>query len=195
MSSDGGTGTVDPEWAYSDLMCRRFQDNAFGLPPKDAACQSPPYLRQASPDVNKGHSISPAVVPRSTRSAQIKNSGAPIKTGKEWVVKVRYDEGLAIHIDPEPCVGPREGAGEASAGEHSQPWSGAAAARGRRVRNEQLTAWTSCAKDEGGPLGIGFQEQVPNQSKRQRSKDVVVSVGSKVRRGIRAGEHPRDERE
>jgi hypothetical protein len=64
-----------------------------------------------------------------------------------------------------------------------------------RVRNEQLTAWTSCAKDEGGPLGIGFQEQVPNQSKRQRSKDVVVSVGSKVRSKIRAGEHPRDERE
>jgi len=31
--------------------------------------------------------------------------------------------------------------------------------------NEQLTAWTSCPKDEGGPLGIGFQEQVPNQSK------------------------------
>jgi homoserine acetyltransferase len=74
-------------------------------------------------------------------------------------------------------------------------WACAAASRGRRVRNEQLTAWTSCAKDEGGPLGIGFQEQVPNQSKRQRSKDVVVSVGSKVRSKIRAGEHPRDERE
>jgi hypothetical protein len=39
-------------------------------------------------------------------------------------VKVRYDEGLAIHIGPEPCVGPREGAGEASAGEHTgQPLS------------------------------------------------------------------------
>ena len=60
----------------------------------------------------------------------------------------------------------------------------AAGARGRRVQNEQLTAWTSCAKDEGGPLGIGFQERVPNQSKRQRSKDVVVSVGSKVRDGV-----------
>jgi hypothetical protein len=49
------------------------------------------------------------------------------------------------------------------------------------VCNEQLTVGISCAKDEGGPLGIGFQEQVPNQSKLLRSKDVVVSVGSKVR--------------
>ena len=36
-------------------------------------------------------------------------------------------------------------------------------------------------KDEGRPLGIGFQEQIPNQSKLLRSKGVVVSVGSKVR--------------
>jgi len=49
------------------------------------------------------------------------------------------------------------------------------------VCNEQLTVGISCAKDEGGPLGIGFQEQVPNQSKPLRSKGVVVSVGSKVR--------------
>ncbi len=39
-------------------------------------------------------------------------------------MKVRYDEGLAICIGPEPCVGIREGAGEASAGERiGQPWS------------------------------------------------------------------------
>jgi hypothetical protein len=39
-------------------------------------------------------------------------------------VKVHYDEGIAIHIGPEPCVGIREDAGEASAGEHTgQPWS------------------------------------------------------------------------
>jgi len=40
---------------------------------------------------------------------------------------------------------------------------------------------TSCVKVEGGPLGTGFQEQVPNHSKRLRSKAVVVSVGVKVR--------------
>ena len=31
------------------------------------------------------------------------------KTGKEYMVKVRDDEGLASHIEPEPCVGIREG--------------------------------------------------------------------------------------
>ena len=39
-------------------------------------------------------------------------------------MQVRYDEGLAIRIGPEPCVGTREDAGEASAGEHiGQPLS------------------------------------------------------------------------
>jgi hypothetical protein len=39
-------------------------------------------------------------------------------------VEVRYDEGVAIRIGPEPCVTTREGGGEASAGEHmGQPWS------------------------------------------------------------------------
>jgi len=39
-------------------------------------------------------------------------------------VQVHYGEGLAIHTDPEPCVGTREGVGEASVGEHiGQPLS------------------------------------------------------------------------
>jgi hypothetical protein len=39
-------------------------------------------------------------------------------------VQVRYDEGVAIHIGPEPCGVAREGAGEASAGERAgQPSS------------------------------------------------------------------------
>jgi hypothetical protein len=33
------------------------------------------------------------------------------------VVQVHYDEGVAIHIGPEPCVGARKGADEASVGE------------------------------------------------------------------------------
>ena len=32
-------------------------------------------------------------------------------------MQVHYDEGVAIHIGPEPCAGAREGVGEASAGE------------------------------------------------------------------------------
>jgi hypothetical protein len=39
-------------------------------------------------------------------------------------VQVRYDEGVAIRIGPEPCVDIREGAGEASVGERiGQPLS------------------------------------------------------------------------
>ena len=39
-------------------------------------------------------------------------------------MKVRHDEGVANHIGPEPCVGTREGVGEASVGERiGQPWS------------------------------------------------------------------------
>ena len=37
----------------------------------------------------------------------------------------------------------------------------------------------SCTKDEGRPLGIGFQEQAPNHSKLLRLRGVVVSVGGK----------------
>ena len=39
-------------------------------------------------------------------------------------MQVLYDEGLANHIGPEPCGGPREGIGEASAGDRAgQPLS------------------------------------------------------------------------
>ena len=39
-------------------------------------------------------------------------------------MRVRYDEGVANHIGPEPCAGLREGAGEASVGERiGQPLS------------------------------------------------------------------------
>ena len=39
-------------------------------------------------------------------------------------MKVRYDEGVATRVGPEPCIVAREGRGEASAGEHvGQPLS------------------------------------------------------------------------
>ena len=39
-------------------------------------------------------------------------------------MQVHYGEGVAIHIGPKPCVGIREGADEASVGEHiGQPLS------------------------------------------------------------------------
>jgi hypothetical protein len=36
------------------------------------------------------------------------------ETGKEYVVKVHCDEGVAIHVAPDLCAGVREGVGEAS---------------------------------------------------------------------------------
>ena len=39
------------------------------------------------------------------------------ETGKEQVVQVHHDEGVAIHIGPEPCVGVRKDGDEASVGE------------------------------------------------------------------------------
>ena len=46
------------------------------------------------------------------------------ETGNEQSVQVRYDEGVAIHIDPEPCAVACKGGSEASAEEHiGQPLS------------------------------------------------------------------------
>ena len=44
-------------------------------------------------------------------------------------MKVRYDEGIANHIGPEPCIGGRKASGEASAGERA----GQPSSRGRIV--------------------------------------------------------------
>ena len=41
------------------------------------------------------------------------------ETGKEQEVEVLYDEDIASHVAPEPCVVSREGQGEASAGAHA----------------------------------------------------------------------------
>lgn len=50
-----------------------------------------------------------------TRSAALKLS-VRRETGKEYGVKVSDDKDIASHVDPKPCGGVREGAGEASAG-------------------------------------------------------------------------------
>jgi hypothetical protein len=39
------------------------------------------------------------------------------ETGKELMVRVHYDEGVAIHIGPESCAGGREAVREALTGE------------------------------------------------------------------------------
>jgi hypothetical protein len=40
----------------------------------------------------------------------------------------------------------------------------------RSSRIERIPVTYSCAEDDGRPIGIGFQEQVPNQSELLRSK-------------------------
>jgi hypothetical protein len=53
------------------------------------------------------------------------------ETGRELVVKVHCDEGVANHIDPEPCAGTREGIDEASVGE----------CIGQPLSRERVTSW------------------------------------------------------
>ena len=43
--------------------------------------------------------------------------GVRRETGKELMVRVHYDEGVAIHIGPESCAGGREAVREALTGE------------------------------------------------------------------------------
>ena len=76
------------------------------------------------------------------------------ETGKEQVVQVHYDEGIANHIGPEPCAGIREDVGEASVGERAgQPLSrdrklipGADAvcvAEGNMSKSANASAWAT----------------------------------------------------
>ena len=52
---------------------------------------------------------------------------------------------------------------------------------GKEFSNELNTEpWRELRRNDGRPIGIGFQEQVSNQSELLRSKAVVVNVGSKV---------------
>jgi hypothetical protein len=89
-------------------------------------------------------------------------------------VQVRYDEGVAIHIDPEPCAVACEGDSEASAEEHiGQPLSpakiqfrvltplrrrkaiqtGALSASASRTRRGRRTwhVWKLVAREPGDP--------------------------------------------
>ena len=69
-------------------------------------------------------------------------------------MQVRHDDGVAIHIGPEPCAAAREGGSEASVGEHiGQPLSLAkihiqradavAKAEGNTDRRVSASAWTA----------------------------------------------------
>ena len=60
----------------------------------------------------------------SARPLQLKELLVRRETGKEQLVQVHYDEGVANHIGPKPCAVVREDIGEASAGDRiGQPLS------------------------------------------------------------------------
>jgi len=46
----------------------------------------------------------------------------------------------------------------------------------------QITVWTGCAIDEGGPLGTGFQEQAPNHLQACCGKELWWCCVMKTRR-------------
>ena len=76
------------------------------------------------------------------------------ETGKELEVRVLCDEGIVTHIGPESCAGPREGTGEASAGERvGQLLSGESfvTRAPTRFRPRKATRTGSRARAPGGP--------------------------------------------
>lgn len=52
----------------------------------------------------------------------------------------------------------------------------------RRLREEKEVKKRSFTRDEGGPFGIGFQEQVSNHLKQLLSRVMVVSIEEKLRK-------------
>ena len=60
--------------------------------------------------------------------------------------------------------------------------------------HDLINSWTSCAIDEGGPLEIGFQEQVTNHLQAATVKSRGGERWRKSARKTCAGAHPRDER-
>lgn len=95
-------------------------------------------------------------------------------------MKVRCDEGIAIHIGPEPCVVVREGAGEASVGEGTgQPlsrdrkivpgadavtWSGRRYGRARHRERPDGPAWSETLACVDAPCsGTGRSRDWPER--------------------------------
>jgi hypothetical protein len=66
-------------------------------------------------------------------------------------VKVHYNEGVAIHIGPEPCAGIREDVGEASVGEHI----------GQPLSRERIFSWVPTLSYGRKATRAGAQSQAP----------------------------------
>jgi hypothetical protein len=69
-------------------------------------------------------------------------------------VEVRYDEGVAIRVGPEPCVVIREGAGEASVGERI----------GQPLSRESHLSWTPTSSFRRKATRRGAPSRAPRRS-------------------------------
>jgi hypothetical protein len=65
-------------------------------------------------------------------------------------VQVRYDEGVAIHVGPEPCIAGREASDEASAGERT----GQPSSRDRRLSRAPTLYSERKATRTGAPMQV-----------------------------------------
>jgi hypothetical protein len=90
-------------------------------------------------------------------------------------VQVRYDEGVAIHIDHEPCAVACEGDSEASAEEH-QPLSPA------KIHIPGADAVAKAEGDTAWPLAARAQQL--GRMQRREGADLSVRVQNKNRRKI-----------
>src|SRR5256885_16072297 len=95
--SDAGPNRSGRQIARSTRAKPGEKPRRRGWTASGRAC--PPSLRQSTP--GQSHP--------DCRCRLILIVGAPVQTGEEQAVRVRHDEGVAIRIDPKPCVGLREG--------------------------------------------------------------------------------------
>jgi len=105
------------------------------------------------------------------------------KTGEEQAVQVRHDEGVAIRIDPEPCIGIREDGGEASAG----VCAGQPSSRENWILRVPTRSSTRKATRAGAPSQASAQPGVVVEPGMCRS----FSYGNREISGLACGGHRR----
>ena len=110
------------------------------------------------------------------------------ETGKEQMVKVRHDEGVANRIGPEPCAGVREDAGEASVGERTgQSWS-----RESYISRVPTTLGSRKARRAGAPARVPVRPGVvadPGMCGRSLhgNREISWSADGRYGRSVRGG--------
>jgi len=111
-------------------------------------------------------------------------------------VRVLYDEDLASHIDPEPCVMSREGHGEASAGE-CVGWPLSRESTVSRTltrwasRKATWTAASSRVADQSGVVADPSTHRRSMPGNREISMPAGAAVPRRSVRGRPSGRSPR----